>query len=456
VSVNASTGPLTGRTYRVVGGGPAAGAAERLLAVLGARASGAVEADLVVDVGPEIDPLAEWARCGGMWLTGEPTGPPLPAPGDQAARLVGVAAVAGALAAELGTPIDLDGPGLIGERAAALGLRRRGTTSPNGGARLLPAADGWVAMTLARPEDVELLAAWMEHDWHGDEWDAVEAAMAKMPAAAAVDRARLLGLPAAVCAPPDPAAGPPLVFTARVPAPHPRPGQPLVVDLSSLWAGPLCTRILASAGARVIKVESVHRPDGARAGPALFFDLMHAGKESVALDFVSGQGRAALHALVAAADVVVESSRPRALEQLGIDASAHPGVWLSITGYGRAAPGRDWVAFGDDAAVAGGIAALTGEPGGPPMFCADAYADPVTGLFAVVAGMACLAGGGSWLVDVAMRGVVAHLLTDAPRMRPSVPIGYEAEPPPMPVPAGAGPTLGEHTEAVLSELGIAS
>ncbi len=453
-------GPLAGRTYDVRGAGAAARAAARVLEALGARPGAAAgpshadDAELVVDVRPEVDPLLDWARCGGMWLTGEPTGPPLPAPGDQAARLRGVAAVAQALAARLGHPITLDGPGLIAERAAALGLRRRGITSPNGGSRLLPAADGWVAMTLARPEDVELLAAWMARDWHGDHWDAVERALTNLPAAAAVNRARLLGLPAALCEAP---AATPLPFEiTRRPASRPRRAPPLVIDLSSLWAGPLCTRLLAHAGARVVKVESFRRPDGARAGPKLFFDLMHARKESVALDFTTNHGRAALGALVAAADVVVESSRPRALEQLGIYAPAHPGIWVSITGYGRAAPGRDWVAFGDDAAVAGGIAALTGAPGGPPLFCADAYADPVAGLLAATAALACLVVDGSFLIDVAMSNAVAHLLIDAPRRRMPVPTGVPADAPRMPQPEGEGPALGAHTNAVLTEFAIAS
>src|SRR5204863_308785 len=60
--------------------------------------------------------------------------------------------------------------------------------------------------------------------------------------------------------------------------------SPLVVDLSSLWAGPLCARVLAGLGARVIKVESRTRPDGARFGPPAFFEMMHRHTQCVALD----------------------------------------------------------------------------------------------------------------------------------------------------------------------------
>jgi hypothetical protein len=47
---------------------------------------------------------------------------------------------------------------------------------------------------------------------------------------------------------------------------------------SSLWAGPLCTNLLGLGGARVIKVESTTRPDGARSGPPAFFELLHHGE----------------------------------------------------------------------------------------------------------------------------------------------------------------------------------
>ena len=88
-----------------------------------------------------------------------------------------------------------------------------------------------------------------------------------------------------------------------------------------------------------MKVESVHRPDGARRGPPAFYARLHGGHESVVLDFRSPAGRHDLEQLLGSADVVIEASRPRALEQLGIDAAAivaaGPDVWVSITGHGR-------------------------------------------------------------------------------------------------------------------------
>ena len=176
--------------------------------------------------------------------------------------------------------------------------------------------------------------------------------------------------------------------------PRPSVAGALVVDLSSLWAGPLCAQLLTAAGARTVKVESTSRPDGARRGPAPFYDLLHAGQDSVALDFRDHRDVDRLRTLLAAADVVIEASRPRALAQLGIDAAecaaAGSGVWISITGYGRDGPAAQRVAFGDDAAVAGG---LIGGDRTDPVFCADAVADPLAGLTAAAAALACHDGG---------------------------------------------------------------
>ena len=63
-----------------------------------------------------------------------------------------------------------------------------------------------------------------------------------------------------------------------------------MIDLSALWAGPLCGDLLAGAGATVVKVESTQRPDGARRGAHAFYDLMNGRKRSVALDLHEPQG----------------------------------------------------------------------------------------------------------------------------------------------------------------------
>jgi hypothetical protein len=357
-------------------------------------------------------PALEWARSGAMELSGWPDGPPRLAPGPLAAWARGELETLRRLAPRP-LPADLDGPALLGERAALLGLARRGTISPGGACRLLPTADGWVAVTLARPDDAACIPAWLGVEPGCDPWSAVAAALRERGGEEAVARARLLGLAAAV-ADPLPGAAPP---AHRVAARGTRleraaGAAPLVLDLSSLWAGPLCAQLLGLAGARVVKLESAARPDGARAGNAAFFALLNAGKASAVFELGSPDGRDRLRRLAARADVVVESARPRALRQLGIEAEAlvaeRPGlVWVAITGHGRDEPGAGFVAYGDDAGVAAGLARATGEPEGTPLFCGDAIADPLAGLHAAAAALAAFRAGEALLLDVSLRDVAA-------------------------------------------------
>lgn len=388
----------------------------------------------------DIEPAPRrWAASGAMVLTGDRRGPPLVAPDGVVARIEG-----------LGRPLGVDALPLLGERAAIAGLGRHGSRSCGGGSRLLEGGDGWVAVTLARTEDVELVPAWLETDGAVlDPWPTVADAVAIRPADELVGRGRLLGLPVArVAETAVPDAGP--VVAHRLGDAPAHPGGPLVVDLSSLWAGPLCAQLLGERGARVVKVESLHRPDGARRGPSAFFDLLHAGHRSVALDLRTPAGIERLRKLLGAADVVIEASRPRALEQLGIDAAdvvrSGPTVWVSITGHGRDGEGRDAVAFGDDAAAAGGLVAWGAD--GRPRFVADAVADPLTGVAAAAAVDAALTGGGRWLLDVAMSRVAAFV-AGADRARPWSPGDRtEAAAPRAREPKGPAPELGAHNDSL--------
>src|SRR5260370_21187003 len=118
------------------------------------------------------------------------------------------------------------------ERMDLLGVEPAATVSAGGSCRLLRAADGrWVAINLARRNDLDLLAAWMGHPWDGPAWDAVADAMTEQTADAAVDRAQLLGIPAAVAV----AAAPVPRVVTRDGGPPPR-GPGLPVDPSAPWA----------------------------------------------------------------------------------------------------------------------------------------------------------------------------------------------------------------------------
>ena len=409
-----------------------------------------------------------------MAITGRPDGAPLGPPDRLVDGLAQWASVVRDRSASLGVPVDVDAVALLGERAAIAGLTRHGRTSCGGTTRLVRARDGWLAVALPRPEDRELLPAWLGIDAGGAadaeaHWPAVVAALAGRRAGDAVERASLLGLPvsqlpdapvAAVAASPPLAPLPVGATLVPAPAPEPRPLTAMtVVDLSSLWAGPLCASILAAAGARVVKVESTRRPDGSRAGPRRFFDLVNGGKRSVALDLAGDDGWRVMRGLLAVADVVIEGSRPRVLEQRGIVpadlvASAGPRVWVSITGHGRTGAGRDRAAFGDDAAVAGGL--VVADAAGP-CFCADAAADPAAGLAAAAACLDALATGGRWMLDVALAGVAASLAGPTLVAGGDSPTGGlihgVAAPRARPV-ALRGPELGVHTAEVLDGLGV--
>jgi hypothetical protein len=335
---------------------------------------------------------------------------------------------------------------------------RNGRVAVGGGSRLLRSADGWVAVSLARPDDFAAIPAWLEvtKPQPAAEWDRVASRARESATRMLVDRARLVGLAVADAAAPERTARPWLHVAVRGDASERRPAdRPFVVDLSSLWAGPLCAQLLLLAGARVLKVESATRPDGARFGPAAFFDLLNAGKQSVALDFAKRAERETLQRLLERADVVIESARPRALRQLGIDAeslvAARPGLgWVSITGYGRSEPQADWVAFGDDAAAAAGLAAVAGRGDDGPLFCADAIADPLAGLYAAAAALASWQAGGGALLDVSLCDVAAHALACAPE---PVAARRPVLPPRARTPAGRARRLGADSASVLAEFG---
>ncbi|HXG28695.1 MAG TPA: CoA transferase, partial [Nevskiales bacterium] len=323
--------------------------------------------------------------------------------------------------------------------AALIGYVRNGRIAPGGSCRLLDTADGVIALNLARDDDWALLPAWLE-EYVAPHWGSVAEAIRQRSAPALVERGRELGLAVAEASSPFPWTGEnflipsPLTGEKAFLAPSPSMGEnsaftpspwtgegggggvkPLVVDLTSLWAGPLCSRLLQACGAEVVKIESLQRPDGARRGSPAFFDRLNAGKRCVSLDFSSASGRAELRAWLQRADIVIEGSRPRALRQLGIHAeefiAAKPGLsWISLTGYGRTPDAENAIAYGDDAAVAAGLSWVQYQATGTWMFVGDAIADPITGLHAALVAWAGWRKGGAGLVPLALCDVVRQCI----------------------------------------------
>ncbi|MGN5236759.1 CoA transferase [Rhodococcus sp. SJ-3] len=409
------------------------------------------------------DSTRDWAESGIACLTGRPDGPPLIPPGRAAS--VARAATTWIESATNGT-VRLDGARLLSERAAFTGHRRAGAISAGGSCRLLPTADGWAAVSCARPDDPLLLGALVGADVGDDPWPAVTSWLAEHTGHDLLELAEPLGI----------AAGP----ITRVPATTPQPLIPrpvdglLVVDFSSLWAGPLCSHILGLAGARVVKVETPARPDGARRGNADFYRLLHGGHESVVLDPGDDIQRRELSELVNAADIVIEASRPRALSGFGLDAEhfvASGGTWVSITAHGR---DSFRIGFGDDIAASSGLVAHDTQG---PVFVGDALADPLTGVTAAALALSEPADGSGILWDVSMSAVVSSTLAHDPhdsermyRSSPSpdttchslrgrwwvdAPSGTVAlAEPKRREPVGEVAESGRDTSKVLSELGI--
>jgi crotonobetainyl-CoA:carnitine CoA-transferase CaiB-like acyl-CoA transferase len=426
---------------------------------------------------------ADWARSGVVPLTGHRGGPPLIPPGGAATLAGQIGERLAAATAASAHPVRIDGAALLAERAALTGHRRRGQVSAGGATRLLPTSDGWAVVSCARPDDPVLLAALVGAELPQDPWPAVAAWLRTHAGAELAERAGLLGLaatPIDLAATPIDLATPPAAQAGPATPPatsHPRsPAGLLVVDFSALWAGPLCAHLLGLAGARVVKVETPQRLDGARRGNQHFYNLLHAGHRAVLLDPTTSAGRDALAALVAAADVVIESSRPRALAGFGLDAAAaaeQGTTWVSITAAGRDSAR---VGFGDDVAAGAGLVAR--DELGRPVFVGDALADPLTGLVAAELAMSAPRDGRGVLFDVSMSGVIAASLpahqcaaaTTSPAAHPfpstaaqragagwvvdtasgSVPV---AEPRAR-VATGRAAAPGEHTEQVLRELRI--
>lgn len=377
----------------VLGSTPAARHARAMEAALAPLLGSAAERHPVLDLRGAPAPEEDWADSGGMELTGYRDGPPLGVRGHPASAVRASLAWLQSLGGD-----SLPGVELLGERAAMTGLGRNAPVSCGGAMRLLPCTLDHVAISLARPSDHDLVPAIVGGDTDEDSWVALRRWCLGRSAAEVADRCQLLGVPAAPAGTADPHAARPWLSAQKGGRRRQLRERPHVVDLTSLWAGPLCARLLRLTGAEVTKVESRHRPDGARQGTPEFFTRMNAGSRYVSLDFSTQKGREQLRQLVSEADVVLEASRPRALRHLGINADelvATGTTWLSITARGRAS---DWVGFGDDIAAGAGLLADSAEvlPAG------DALADPLAGVHGAAAVAAALKGGRGWLLDLSM------------------------------------------------------
>ena len=179
-----------------------------------------------------------------------------------------------------------------------------------------------------------------------------------------------------------------------------------VLDMTSFWAGPSCTHVLAQLGAEVIHVESTARPDGTRliAGVPVsedqwwerspIFSGLNTNKKSVTIDIRNPRGLEILRRLVTTCDVIVENYTPRVLDQIGLDFdTVHElrpdAIMMRMPGFGLDGPWRDKPAFAYVIEDASGISWLTGHPDQNPV---EPYAvgDPNAGVHGLNALMLAL------------------------------------------------------------------
>ena len=189
-----------------------------------------------------------------------------------------------------------------------------------------------------------------------------------------------------------------------------------VLDLTRVWAGPLAARSLAELGADVVMVEApwARMP---LAVPQSYVDASHffpddeAGdhpwnrngfinkfavdKRSVGLDISSPKARAVFERLVEQADVVIENYSPRVMPNLGLGEdrlrALNPHiVYVTMPGYGRTGPARDYSAYGPVLDSHAGLSTLMGYPELDAWKCGIAWPDPVAGIHATFAVLAAL------------------------------------------------------------------
>ncbi|MFE1288074.1 CaiB/BaiF CoA transferase family protein [Streptomyces sp. NPDC058751] len=185
----------------------------------------------------------------------------------------------------------------------------------------------------------------------------------------------------------------------------PDEGGPLgglrVLDLATLFAGPLAATMLGDFGAEVVKVEHPAQPDPSRGhGPSkdgigLWWKLLGRNKRTITLNLSKPGGRDTLLRLAADADVIIENFRPGTLEKWDLGwaelSAANPRLILArVTAFGQFGPYAHRPGFGTLAEAMSGFAAVTGEPDAPPTLPPFGLADSIAGLVTAYAVLTAL------------------------------------------------------------------
>lgn len=174
--------------------------------------------------------------------------------------------------------------------------------------------------------------------------------------------------------------------------PYPLAGV-TVIDFTRVLAGPTCTRMLADAGARIIKIERPKTGDDTRQmgpfapdGTSEYYRFANLGKESIALDLKDASDQALVKSMIARADVVVENFRPGVMRRLGLApeqlVEEYPQLIVcSISGFGQYGPLHDQAAYDTVIQAVSGIMDATGEPDGGPTRVGTSISDILAGIY---------------------------------------------------------------------------
>jgi crotonobetainyl-CoA:carnitine CoA-transferase CaiB-like acyl-CoA transferase len=185
-----------------------------------------------------------------------------------------------------------------------------------------------------------------------------------------------------------------------------------ILEVGHMLAGPYATMMLADLGAEVTKIEPPSGDISRQVGDSYFASL-NRGKRSVCLDLTSPEGQARLGELVSGAHALLVNLKPSAIHRLGLSYEAlrrwnEQIVCVALTGFGLAA--GDEPAFDYVVQAATGVAALTGDPAGPPTLPGYSSADNSAGLTAALGLLAQIVSGRGGQVEVSLRDVMLSQL----------------------------------------------
>ena len=185
-----------------------------------------------------------------------------------------------------------------------------------------------------------------------------------------------------------------------------------ILEVGTMLAGPYATMMLADLGAEVTKIEP---PGGdiSRQVSDAYFASLNRGKRSICLDLTKDEGQAALGELVAGAHALLVNMKPSTIRRHGLTYEAlrrwnEKIVCVALTGFGLG--GGDDPAFDYVVQAATGVAALTGDPDGPPTLPGYSSADNSTGLTAALGLLAQIVSGRGGQVEVSLRDVMLSQL----------------------------------------------